>query len=500
MFTGWERTQSVARVPLFLAPFFATICVVSIPCSLKAQSGPPSQGYESGIVLHVETREVVIDVVARDGDNRPIADLTVNEFQVYDLPKHSDKIPRRILYLHTVAPERRDREEGEAGGFHVSSGAVCALDYTLHYQIAIQASAEPGYHTVLVKTTRPHVTLTFRRQYYVGHTRDNATANDLKHLVTKAALEEAACYHPLTPPTLDLTARVVEGAAGDNKTRYAAVIKTESLSGIGVNGVIPRVQLDFGMCVFGAEGEVVKYLRSSVDHQLSDADIARLPDHGFVSILEAPGPEPPALVRLAVLDRNTGNLGVVDVSRPLPIAAQTGHPEKKGKLIGDIRVFGSVTPQENAFCGDVYELPEGTNSLYDLGALDPVGSIYTSALDVPNQNITRMGGIPGITHSSVWFGVDYYGKFYVTKPGEYLFELQSDDGSRLEIDNRILIDLDGVHQVSGQNKTTTLSEGWHSIHVPYFQGPPIALALVLRVQPPGELMRPFNLNEFVPAD
>ena len=44
-----------------------------------------------------------------------------------------------------------------------------------------------------------------------------------------------------------------------------------------------------------------------------------------------------------------------------------------------------------------------------------------------------------------------------------------------------------------------LSVGWHSIHVPYFQGPPISLALVLRIQPPGETMRPFNLNEFVAA-
>ncbi len=109
-----------------------------------------------------------------------------------------------------------------------------------------------------------------------------------------------------------------------------------------------------------------------------------------------------------------------------------------------------------------------------------------------------MGGIPGITHTSVWFGIDYYGKFYVSKPGEYLFELQSDDGSRLEIDNRILIDLDGVHPVSRQTVTATLSAGWHSIHVPYFQGPPTALALVLNIQPPGEAIRPFNLNEFVP--
>jgi hypothetical protein len=86
----------------------------------------------------------------------------------------------------------------------------------------------------------------------------------------------------------------------------------------------------------------------------------------------------------------------------------------------------------------------------------------------------------------------------VTKPGEYSFELQSDNGSPLEMDDHLLIDLDGVHQVARQTVTTTLSEGWHSIHVPYFQGPPTALALVLNIQPPGETMRPFNLNEFVP--
>jgi hypothetical protein len=348
-----------------------------------------------------------------------------------------------------------------------------------------------------VKTTRRHVNLTFRRQYYVGHTRENATAEDLKKLVTPTALQEAACYHPLTPPTLAISAGVLS-APGGNTTRYAVAIKPESLSAIGINSAVPRVQLDFGMCAFDADGEVTDYLHSTVDHQLNAADIARLPDHGFVSLLEAPDPEPPALVRLAVLDRNTGNLGVVDVSRPLPIAAQADRVEKKQKLIGDIRAFGSVTPGENAFCGDVYELPIGATSVDEFGEVDPVASLYTNTLNVPDQNITRMGGIPGITHSSLWFGIDYYGKFYVTKPGEYLFELQSDDGSRLEVDNRLLIDLDGVHPVAKQTTTTTLSAGWHSIHVPYFQGPPTSLALVLNIQPPGETMRPFNLNEFVP--
>jgi hypothetical protein len=201
---------------------------------------------------------------------------------------------------------------------------------------------------------------------------------------------------------------------------------------------------------------------------------------------------------LAVLDRSTGDLGVVVVSRPLPVGAQTSKAKEKPRLIGDIRAFGSVTPRENAFCGDVYELPTYAASLHDLGELDPVASIFTNTLDVPSQNITLMGGIPGVTHSSLWFGIDYYGKFYVTKPGDYLFELQSDDGSRLEIDNRLLIDLDGVHPAIARTARTTLLTGWHSIHVPYFQGPPTGLALVLRIQPPGESLRPLNLNEFVP--
>ncbi len=480
------------------APAFGTFCSVLLICPLVlAQASPSDQQDDPVMVLHVESREAVIDVIARDRNNLPIANLIADEFQVYEVPRHGRPIPRRILSIRTIDPGRKNETGNESSGFHVSTGAVCALDAVLHYQIAIPASSNPGYHTILVKTTRPHVNLMFRRQYYVGFSRRNVTPKDLKQLVTPDALEEAACYHSLTQPTLELTAKVLE-AAGANSTHYSVAIKPESLSDMGVYGAVARVQLDFGVCVFDADGEVASYLHSSVDHRLNSADMTRLRSHGFVSLLEAPGSEPPALARLAVLDRTTGNMGVVDVSRPLPVAVQKGHAEKRRKLIGDIRAFGSVTPSEYAFCGDVYELPVSAASLYELGEHDPVGSIYTNTLDVPNEDITRMGGIPGITHSSVWFGIDYYGKFYVTQPGEYLFELQSDDGALLEIDNDRLIDLDGVHPVAKRTAQSTLSVGWHSIHVPYFQGPPTALALVLQIQPPGQTMRPFNLNDFVP--
>jgi hypothetical protein len=43
-----------------------------------------------------------------------------------------------------------------------------------------------------------------------------------------------------------------------------------------------------------------------------------------------------------------------------------------------------------------------------------------------------------------------------------------------------------------------LSAGRHTIHVPYFQGSPPGVALILTIKPPGESTRPFNLSEFAP--
>src|SRR5664279_5921316 len=204
----------------FFVAILGTICLVSLsqPSAL-AQAAPSGQEPEQAIVLHVEPREAVLDVVARDRRNLPITDLTVSEFQVIEIRNHAHTIPRRILYLRTIDPERKAQERDSAGGFHVTSGAVCALDSAVHYQIAIPASSQPGFHTVLVKTTRPHVNLTFRRRYYVGLTRENATPKDLKRLVTPEALKEAACYHPLTPPTIAITAKVLD-TSGGGVTRY----------------------------------------------------------------------------------------------------------------------------------------------------------------------------------------------------------------------------------------------------------------------------------------
>lgn len=487
-----------------LMKFRLSVCVsctmnsVLLSCSFApAQVNQPRRNEKPETVFHVEAREAVIDVVARDDRSQVISDLTAEELQVYEIPDRGSRISRPIQSLTLVDPEDQMETGGSTSGFRVSSGAVCALNTMVHYQIAILTSPQPGYHRVLIKTTRPHVTLTFRNRYYVGFTGDSATPKVLAELVTPQSLLEAACYHPLTPPTLSMVARVIDITRG-KAARYEAKIKPESMSLIGFNGDLPRLRLDFGICLFDATGEITGFLHSYSERQLTDSDRSRMLEHGLIIVLEVPGNELPVLARVAVLDRSTGNLGIIDVAQPLSIVTQSDPAKRQGRISGDIRGFGSVIPRENAFCGDVYELLSRTSSLLSFHDLEPVASLYSSSLNIPNQNITMMGGIPGVTHSSLWFGVDYYGRFYVAKAGSYVFELQSDDSARLEIDNHLLIDLDGIHHVLGDSARADLSVGWHSIHVPYFQGPPTSLALVLRIQLPGESMHIFNLNEFVP--
>ena len=166
--------------PLLRMSAFSAICLSCLAIAqLGAQEAAPNAPNDTPVlVLHMETREAVLDVIAHDRHNLPIADLKADELQVYELPKHGRRIPRRILAFRVVDPEQRTKVEESSVDFHVSSGAVCALNATVHYQIAIPASAEPGYHTILITTSRRHAAVTFRRRYYVGLSSANAAPQE----------------------------------------------------------------------------------------------------------------------------------------------------------------------------------------------------------------------------------------------------------------------------------------------------------------------------------
>src|ERR1035437_6480982 len=163
---------------------------------------------------------------------------------------------------------------------------------------------------------------------------------------------------------------------------------------------------------------------------------------------------------------------------------------------GPITTFGVTVVDPFGLRGDIYLLRPDTDRLPKFEKLKPAGAIYTSALNIPPRSFLE--GFPGVTDRFEWFAIDYRGYFYVDNPGKYRFLLASDDGSKLYIDNKTLIDNDGIHAIQYEEGSITLKGGIHHLRISYFQGPRAAVALILAVARPGEDWRIFSTNEFRP--
>lgn len=156
--------------------------------------------------------------------------------------------------------------------------------------------------------------------------------------------------------------------------------------------------------------------------------------------------------------------------------------------------FGTTVGQPGDFRGEVYFLPPGHRGLPDFAKLKPAGTIYTPEFNVPDQDFSA--GFPGISKRFEWFAIDFRTEFWIRRPGEYTFELTSDDGSCLYIDDQKVIDNDGQHAAITRRGKVRLEAGSHRIRVSYYQGPRFRVALRLRVAAPGEELRLFHTDDF----
>ncbi len=107
-------------------------------------------------------------------------------------------------------------------------------------------------------------------------------------------------------------------------------------------------------------------------------------------------------------------------------------------------------------------------------------------------------GFPGITNRYEWFAIDYKGKIYIPESKTYTFSLLSDDGAKLIIDGKLVIDNDGVHPPEEKRGKVYLKRGLHTVEVQYFQGPRYYVALVLSVIKEGKKV-PFDIRAFAPV-
>ncbi len=158
--------------------------------------------------------------------------------------------------------------------------------------------------------------------------------------------------------------------------------------------------------------------------------------------------------------------------------------------------FGTTVVIPSGLRGRIYKIHKYAKGLPDFGRLKPIGTIYTSSLDVPARDFRE--GFPGVTKRFEGFAIDYAGRFWIAEPGLYRFALTSDDGSRLYIDGQLIIDNDGAHPPVTVEGKVELAGGIHRIRVSYFQGPKWQVALVLKIAAAGEDLRVFSTDEFKP--
>ena len=152
--------------------------------------------------------------------------------------------------------------------------------------------------------------------------------------------------------------------------------------------------------------------------------------------------------------------------------------------------FGTSKYNEFSLKGDIYFLKPNTSRLPDFSKMTPVGTIYTKELNVSHRSFTD--GFPGVTNRFEWFGIRYTGAFQILSGGKYKFRLVSDDGAKLWIDNKLIIDNDGLQSFTSKSGSVYLNSGLHNIRVDYFQGPKTMLGLQLFITPPGGTEKIFS--------
>jgi len=158
-------------------------------------------------------------------------------------------------------------------------------------------------------------------------------------------------------------------------------------------------------------------------------------------------------------------------------------------------IFGTTSKNPFIFEGDIYFIEPGTSKLPNFSKLKSNGKIYNAILNIPPQNFQK--GFPGITNRFEWFAIDYKGKIYTPNSKRYTFTLLSDDGAKLIIDGKTIIDNDGIHPPQEKIGSVLLKKGLHKIEVQYFQGPRYQVALVLSLIENGKKI-PFDIRKFSP--
>jgi hypothetical protein len=494
-----------------------------VPLSAPQQSDRDAPSFTFKAV----TRMVILGVVARDSEDNPVRDLTAKDLVVSEKLGDSPEITEKIASFQAVneaAAEQSTQAQGVVLGWLHKSFCGLAGTYELAYYLSPE-SRKDGLHHIAVTSSRPGVKLYFRQGYKIDADKSvQVSAGELTDKQSSIQLQKQkafetqlkkhpdldlagiACFDRLHTTAFQLDVNKVNanpraGAKSVDAT-YEFVVPGSYFASLPTPERNSPRRLDFAVCTFESSGHPLRYVEGTVHAGTKPEEAEMLGSRGFANMITfepqpPPSPAQPPVValsaRLVVRDRDTGSLGSGEMLlRPIPESLnQFRAPIPEGKTTSS---FGTTTPDTHALCDDVYELTPWTTILPRFSELDAIAPVYSTSLGVFTRFFTE--GIPGVTDRTEWFGVNYHGVFSVDKLGKYEFDLLSDDGAKVYVDDKLIVSDDTVHPAQRSRGSVMLTAGSHDIRVSYFHGPRTEVALILLVKTHGAAWRLFDTREF----
>lgn len=103
------------------------------------------------------------------------------------------------------------------------------------------------------------------------------------------------------------------------------------------------------------------------------------------------------------------------------------------------------------------------------------GALFQQVQDLELAKPVNSGIFEGAISSEKWktkteryIGLKFYGYIYIQETANYTISMLSDDGSKLFIDNELVVNNDGIHWLNEAYGVTKLEKGFHKINISYF--------------------------------
>ncbi|SHE57840.1 conserved repeat domain-containing protein/Por secretion system C-terminal sorting domain-containing protein [Psychroflexus salarius] len=126
-----------------------------------------------------------------------------------------------------------------------------------------------------------------------------------------------------------------------------------------------------------------------------------------------------------------------------------------------------------------YELYDSAPSGLTVDNIPSTGADETGTIS--DFDVTSLAN--AATGSAETFSIRYTGKIKIATADTYTFYTNSDDGSKLFIDGVEIVDNDGDHPVQEESGVVSLSEGFHSIEILYYENAGLEVLEVLYESP-----------------